>query len=180
MIPHTPRRPRLAALALAALAAAGCTDRTTGDHPGRVNTTLQVSPATITLAAGQAVRFTATSRWGGDVLWSVIPASCGGVLDDGTFTARSAADSPCTIVATLRADVRYTGAAHATVLPAAGQQDTSEDLVQASGALQATDDGTADNAAIAGELTPATDASDDGASTSTRHGFSPIGSPDQP
>ncbi len=180
MTPHTPRWPRLAALALAALAAADCTDRTTGDHPGHVNTMLTVTPATITLASGQSATFRAASQWGGDVLWSVIPASCGAFLDDGTFTAHTATVTPCTIIATLRADVRYTGAAQATVLPAAGRQEISADLVQASGALQASDDGTVDNAAITGELTPTTDSTDDGGSTSIRHGFSPIGSTDQP
>ncbi len=79
-----------------------------------------VSPASISLAAGQSVIFTASVAGSVDtgVTWAVQrPSECGSITQLGVYTAPQRA-GPCHVVATSHADPTRTAVASATVLPA--------------------------------------------------------------
>lgn len=159
--------------ALAILAGLGCMgggDQSTGDHPGQPNGKFQITPPTATVIAGQSLRFTASSPWGGGATWFVLPAAGGTVDASGTFTASSTLGQ-YQIVALWTNDVRYTATATVSVVSPAAHLDPN--LVQASGASQTSKNGSTRNRPVAGESVPAQTAATTSGTTQVRHGFDP-------
>lgn len=174
-----PRRRRLGLLALGAhlpIALAACTGSATGGHPGGQNTELKIAPATATVEEGRTAQFTAASPWGGDVLWSVLPTTCGTISSSGLFTPAARTYDTCTVAAVLRANVRYTATASVTVVPAAPASPHGHDRVFASGGL-GTSVGGLRNAAVLGEPVAPGGATSASGTVRARHGFMPSGAP---
>lgn len=154
------------------LLACGGADRRSGDRAGTENLILTVSPAQASLAPGQSIQFSATSPWGQEVVWTVLPATGGTFTPAGVFTA-SATQGHYTIVARLSQDIRYTGTALATVLPPPAPPEISPDVVSASGSSQASASGAIQHAAVVGEPHVITQVADSTQTSTVRHGFNP-------
>ena len=163
----------LVPVALLGLLLVGCagSDRRSGDRAGTENQVLTVSPAQTSLAPGQSTTFSASIPWGGNAIWSVVPATGGVFTRGGTFTA-AANQGTYTIVARWDRDVRYTATAQATVLPAPAPATTDPNLVLASGTQQGAANGQR-HAAVVGETTAAGLATDASKHLELRHGFNP-------
>jgi hypothetical protein len=160
-----------AALIALLLAQQACGTSSSGDHAGAENSKLTVRPEAATLGVGQTVQFTAGSPWGGEVRWSVLPATCGTFGQDGLFTAGGVAGT-CTILARLVRDVRYTAAATLMLLPASTlSADLWAALVGASGGSQASPDGAIRNVAVLGEAVNTFTATDASRNLQVRYGF---------
>ena len=159
--------------ALLGLLVIGCagSDRRTGDRAGTENQVMTVSPTQTSLAPGQSTTFSATIPWGGNAIWSVVPATGGVFTKGGTFTA-AANQGTYTIMARWERDVRYTATAQATVLPAPAPATTDPNLVLASGTQQSAANGQR-HAAVVGEPNAAGQATDASKHLELRHGFNP-------
>lgn len=152
--------------------ACGGADHRSGDRAGTENLVLTVSPAQASLAPGQSLQFSATSPWGKEVVWAVLPPSAGTMTPGGVFTA-STSQGPCTVVARLAQDIRYAGTATATVLPPPAPPEISPDVVPTSGANQASASGTLQHTAVVGEPHGITQVSNAAQTDTVRHGFNP-------
>jgi len=141
-----------------------------GDHAGQISGLYQITPPVAVVSVGQTFQFSASSPWGGNPTWSVVPAT-GCTLDaGGSFTA-SMATGQYLIVAFWTEDVRYTATATVTVVPAPPPALLNEGLVQAFGQLQASADGHSRNDNVAGEPVPAQTAEGMNGNIQIRHGF---------
>ena len=162
----------LALLPLTLLLACGGSSRS-GDHVATINWTMTVSPAVGSVAVGQNLQFVASTPWGNQTQWSVMPASAGTISAGGLFTAGTSTGS-CTLYAVWTQDVRYTASATITILPAPPSAVTTPNYVQASGGIQVVAGTAVANAPVLGETIPATNATVVGdSSIKVRHGFQP-------
>ena len=90
--------PRLAVLPFTLLFL-GCTGgHRSGDRAGTINWTMTVLPATPSLIVGQSVQFSASTPWGNEAQWSVLPTTAGLITPGGLFTAANT-PGPCTVYA---------------------------------------------------------------------------------
>lgn len=145
-----------------------------GDRAGTVNWTLKIQPTAPSLIPNQTVQFQAIAPWGGDALWSVVPAAAGTITATGLFTASSAIGT-YTVLAVWAQDVRYTASTTVSILVAPPAAVTSANLVQASGVHQGTASGTFTNAPVVGEPVQAAQATTASQTIKVRHGFHPPG-----
>jgi hypothetical protein len=156
---------------LALALALGCSGgRNTGDRAGTINWTMTILPASPTLYAGQSVQFSASTPWGNETQWSVLPATAGIITASGLFSA-STTPGPCTVLAVWSKDVRYTASTSVTVAAAPAAAVISPNLVQAFGAQQTVPGTTLANGAVVGEPVPATTATTTSQAIKVRHGF---------
>lgn len=163
------RLPLLTATCL--LLGMGCTgSHSSGDRAGAVNWTMTILPGSPTLALGQTVLFNASTPWGREAQWSVLPATAGTISSAGLFTA-SGATGTATIIAVWAKDVRYTARTTVTVLPAPPPAESTPNLTAASGAQQTIPGTGTTHAVVIGETVPATTATS--GNIQVRHGFSP-------
>ena len=163
----------LVAVTLTILAGLGCiggSNQSTGDQPGQLNGTFQITPSTATILAGQTLQFSASSPWGGGATWYVLPATGGTCDASGTFTASSTLGQ-YQIVALWNKDVRYTATAIVSVVSPVAH--LNPNLVQAFGVSQASKNGTTRNRPVGGETVPARTAATASGTTQVRHGFEP-------
>jgi len=162
----------LALLPLTLLLACGGSSRS-GDHVATINWTMTVSPAVGSVAVGQSLQLVASTPWGNQTQWSVMPASAGTISASGLFTAGTTTGT-CTLYAVWTQDVRYTASATITILPAPPPAVLSPNFVQASGSGQVISGTAITNGVVLGEAVPATNATVMGdSSTKVRHGFQP-------
>jgi hypothetical protein len=114
--PFPPLTLLAAALATLATACGGADAEAAGQ-----GVTVRVEPAEAAVAAGETAEFTASVLATADttVTWSVGPAGCGSVTQDGLFTAPGAA-TVCEVRATSNADPRRSGTATVTVAGGGG------------------------------------------------------------
>lgn len=167
------RKPRfLFTIPLALLLACGGSSRS-GDHVATINWTMTITPGTGSVAVGQSLQFVASTPWGNQTRWSVMPASAGTITSSGLFTAGSATGT-CTLYAVWSQDVRYTASAVVTILPPPPPAVITPNFVQAFGGSQVVTGTTVVNTPVVGEPIPATNATAIGDSTiKVRHGFEP-------
>ncbi|HJV49323.1 MAG TPA: hypothetical protein VJ549_08625 [Geothrix sp.] len=167
-----PRRSLLPPLGCLLLAL-GCfgTNRSS-DRAGTVNGKVTLLPESPSVVAGQTIQFSATTPWGNDVIWSVVPASEGSISSTGLFTA-SATPGTATVFAVWAKDVRYAASTTLTVLAPGLPAVISPNLVQAFGTPQTVPGTTISNAAVGGEAIPAKTAASADQSIQVRHGFEP-------
>jgi len=171
----TPPRSRLPLLLLPLLLL-GCTgNQPPGDRAGTVNWTLKVEPSAPTLMVGQTLQFRASTPWGGEALWSVLPTTAGTITPTGLFTA-GVEPGTCTVLAVWKQDIRYAASASVRVLAAPPTAVVTPNLVQCSGGQQTTASGQA-NGVVLGEPVPATTALSTSQAIQVRHGFEPPGNP---
>ncbi|NTW87154.1 MAG: hypothetical protein HGB30_13440 [Holophagaceae bacterium] len=162
---------RLACLPFAVLL--GCTGgHRSGDRAGTINWTMTLLPATPSLIAGQSVQFSASTPWGNEAQWSVLPATAGLITPGGLFTAANT-PGPCTVYAAWSKDVRYIASTTVTIRPIPAAAVISPSLVQAFGAQQAVTGTSIANGAVVGESVPATTATTADQAVKVRHGFDP-------
>ena len=164
--------PPCSALALGALLL-GCGGATRpGDHVATINWTLKVEPSAPQLAPGQTVQFSASTPWGHEAVWAVMPAAAGTFSPAGLFTATT--PGACKVYAVWSKDVRYTASTDLTILPAPPPQVISPNLVQASGNHQAVPGTNVSHGLVLGEIVPAsTVVAADDPTLRVRHGFQP-------
>jgi hypothetical protein len=162
-----------ALLMMPVLMTMGCTGgHRSGDHAGTINQTMILQPATPTLFAGQSLQFTASTPWGKEATWSVLPATAGVISGSGLFTA-STTPGACTVYAMWSKDVRYAASTAVTILPLPAAAVITPGLVQASGAPQTVPGTGLANSPILGEPVPATAATNASQTVKARHGFNP-------
>ncbi len=104
--PHVSPGPWL--LVLVSLVLSGCP----ANAP--VDGVVQVLPAAVTVSPGEQVRFSVTSPWGSDVVWTIQPVTAGTIDQAGLFTASPRVldqSETCTVVAALRSDPTRIGLA---------------------------------------------------------------------
>ncbi len=163
-----------AAVALTTFASLGCiggSNRSSGDQPGQLNGTFQITPSTATLLAGQTLQFSARGPLGGGgATWYVLPATGGTCDASGTFTASSTLGQ-YQIVALWSNDVRYTATATVSVVSPGAH--LNPNLVQAFGVAQTSKNGTTRNHPVGGETVPARIAATPSGTMQVRHGFDP-------
>ncbi len=164
--------PRLALLPLALLLLGCSGGHNSGDRAGTINWTMTLLPATPSLIVGQSVQFSASTPWGNEAQWSVLPATAGLITPGGLFTAANT-PGPCTVYAVWSKDVRYTASTVVTIRPLPAAAVISPSLVQAFGAQQAVQGTSIANGAVVGESVPATTATTADQATKVRHGFDP-------
>ena len=134
---------------------------------------MTVNPAVGSVAVGQSLQFVASTPWGNQTQWSVMPVSAGTITPSGLFTAGSTPGA-CTLYAVWSQDVRYTASAVITILPPPPPAVTTPNYVQASGSIQVVTGTGVANAPVVGEAVPATNATAVGDATiKVRHGFQP-------
>ena len=144
-----------------------------GDHVATVNWTMTITPGTGALAVGQSLQFVASTPWGNQTQWSVMPASAGTITSSGLFTA-GATTGTCILYAVWSQDVRYTASANVTILPAPPAAVTTPNFVQASGTTQVVTGTAIGNSPVVGESIPAVNVTVVGDPTiKVRHGFEP-------
>lgn len=107
-------------LILALLPFLGCGGGSSNGPPAAATVTVSVSPAVVTVPAGQSQAFLATvgGTSNSAVTWTVLPASSGAISSGGLFTAASTAGT-CSVRATSSADPAAYGQASVTVTAAA-------------------------------------------------------------
>jgi hypothetical protein len=143
-----------------------------GDRAGTINWTMTLQPSAPSLVAGQSVQFSASTPWGNEAQWSVLPATAGIITSGGLFTAANT-PGPCTVYAVWSKDVRYTASTVVTIRPIPAAAVITPSLVQAFGAQQAVTGTSIANGAVVGESIPATTAATADQATKVRHGFDP-------
>jgi hypothetical protein len=163
-----------ATLLLATLACGGT--RVSGDQAGATISPLRITPDAPAVVQGQALQFKAAPPWGGELKWTLVPATAGTLTQDGLFTAGTNVGT-FTVLAVWSKDVRYTAGTTVTVVVPPLPAKTSPALVAASGSRQATPDGKLTNAAVAGEETPAVTSTSINQVFQVRHGFLPAPTP---
>ncbi len=147
--------------------------RISGDHVGTLNWKLRITPDPLPpLVTGQSMTLQARTPWGGQALWSVIPASAGTITPDGLFTA-GANPGTGTVFAAWAQDVRYTASTSLTILEPPPPMVTSPDMVLALGAQQTAIGSSLTNGAVAGEGVLAQVATSQDGTIQVRHGFLP-------
>ena len=162
----------LCAASLVLLVGCGGSSRS-GDHVATVNWTMTITPGTGSLAVGQSLQFVASTPWGNQTQWSVMPASAGTITSSGLFTA-GATTGTCILYAVWSQDVRYTASANVTILPAPPAAVTTPNFVQASGTTQVVTGTAIGNSPVVGESIPAVNVTVVGDPTiKVRHGFEP-------
>ncbi|GLH74419.1 hypothetical protein GETHLI_29210 [Geothrix limicola] len=167
-------QPRRSFLPLACLLLGlGCfgTNRSS-DRAGTANGKLTVLPEAPTVVAGHTLQFSASTPWGNDVIWSVVPASEGSISTTGLFTA-SGPPGTATVFAVWAKDVRYVASTRVTILAPAPPAVISPHLVQAFGAAQTVPGTAISNAVVGGETVPAKTAASANEAIQVRHGFDP-------
>jgi hypothetical protein len=172
------RLPASAALAATLfLGALGCGgSRVTGDRAGSTTSPLRITPDAPAVVQGQTLQFQAAPPWGGELRWTVLPASAGTLNQDGLFTAGNNLGT-FTILAVWSKDVRYTAGTTVTVVVPPLPATSTPALVSASGSHQASADGKFTNAAVAGEDIPALTSKSINQVFQVRHGFLPAPTP---
>jgi hypothetical protein len=144
-----------------------------GDRAGTVNEKMTILPESPSLVAGQTIQFSASTPWGNEAIWSVMPATAGTISTTGLFTAATTTPTGAMVLAVWAKDVRYAASTHVSILAPPAPAETSPQLVQASG-VQQTVPGTAiANAVVVGEATPAITATSANGAVTVRHGFDP-------
>ena len=133
---------------------------------------MSIAPAFPSVIAGHSVQFAASTPWGNEALWSVLPATAGNISASGLYTA-SATPGTCTVYAVWSQDVRYTASTGVTILPPPPPAHISPNLVQAFGALQSVPGTGISNRPVGGEPIPAKTAAASGQGVQVRHGFHP-------
>jgi hypothetical protein len=141
------------------------------DRAGEVNTKMTILPDAPSLLAGQSIQFSASTPWGHEALWSVLPATAGRISATGLFTATT--PGRATVLAVWAKDVRYTASTAVSVLAPPAPAQSSPNLVQASGTQQTVPGTAIAHAAVVGEAIPATTATTVNGTLQVRHGFDP-------
>jgi len=169
-----PMNQRCACLALLSLLLVqGCySTHNSGDRAGTTNWRMTVLPETPSLVAGQTLQFSASTPWGSEAIWSVLPATAGTISATGRFTA-SATPGQATIYAVWAKDVRYTASTGLSILAPPPPAVTSPNFVQTFGAQQAVPGTGVSNGAVVGEAVPAMLAATTDGAIKVRHGFVP-------
>lgn len=167
-----PRRSLLVLLALLLLVLGCFGTNKSSDRAGAVNGNMAILPEAPSLLPGQTVQFSASTPWGNEVTWSVLPASSGTISTTGLFTA-SASRGAATVFAVWSKDVRYTASTGISVLSPPAPAEASPNLTQASGAQQTVPGTNLANAAVLGEAVPAATALSTNGAIKVRHGFDP-------
>ncbi len=151
----------------------GCSGgHSSGDRAGTINWTMSIQPSGPSLYSGQSMQFSASTPWGNETLWSVLPATAGIITPGGLLTAAST-PGPCTVFAVWSKDVRYTASTSVTVLAAPAAAVISPNFVQAFGAQQTVPGTGLANGAVVGEPVPALTATTANQAIKVRHGFDP-------
>ncbi len=146
---------------------------TSGDRVASANWTMKINPGQATLAPGQSFQFAASTPWGNQTLWSVLPASAGTLTPAGRFTA-AGTPGTCTVYAMWAQDVRYVASVPVTILPPPPPIVSSPNLVQGFGSHQQVAGTGISHGAVGGETVTATTATGTAdPSVSLRHGFEP-------
>jgi hypothetical protein len=133
---------------------------------------MDIQPKSPVLIAGQSLQFHASTPWGTESTWSVLPASAGTISPTGLFTA-SVTPGTCMVLVVWSKDVRYAARTGVSILPAPPTEVISPHLVQAYGAQQSVSAGGLGNGAVVGEPIQATVATTANQSFRVRHGFDP-------
>lgn len=153
----------------------GCySDHLSSDRAGTVNEKMTILPERPSLLAGKTVQFSASTPWGTEAIWSVVPASAGTISTTGLFTASTTPGS-ATVFAVWAKDVRYTANTAVLVLGPAAPAESSPNLAQTFGAQQTVAGTAITNAAVVGETVPAITATTANGAVKVRHGFDPPG-----
>jgi len=175
--PSTRRPPLFAGmLLLAALGCGGGASQGLLPPPGQPQY-FRITPATLTLSAGQNALFAPSPYDSGRVTWAVAPATGGTIDAAGSFTA-SAALGECQIVASWWAGNNannpvLTATAAVTVVAPPRPAVSSPNLAQASGGQQGAPGTSLSNTVVVGEAFPATRSAAETQGVEIRHGFLP-------
>ena len=149
-------------------------------NPAAPSYNVSVSPSSITVAAGSTTTFTAlftpSRPEGGSLTWSVSPALGGTITSAGAYTASGTVGNYTVVATWTQSDPVLgpivSGSAAVDVLPPPQLgAELNPDLIEASGAIQASGTGMIQNAAVVGQLVPAVISTDPNDNIEVLSGF---------